>query len=101
MSYTPKSHTPCKVDAWHLTPALAQHVMATYPKVNGPRAQERFVRHHMAKATRSACWDAEFLNWVEQDADKIGEHAAEGTDYRGVPNDSRDDWNRYLMGRDS
>lgn len=84
---------------WTLSTDLAMHIMAIYPKVDGPRAEGRFRNHHRGRGTRSSSWDAEFLNWVGQDADRIGEHSEGGTDYRGVPNDTKGQWNALLMGR--
>ena len=90
-----------KVDEWSVSPELAAHVQKTYPKVNHPRAWDRFMNHHRAKATRSTNFNALFLNWGSEDADKIGEQHDGGTDYKGIPNDSAGDWNDWLMGRGS
>lgn len=85
---------------WTVSPELKAHIDKTFPKVDAARALERFRRHHRTKATKSSSWDSAFISWVEEDAEKIGEHSEGGTDYRGVPNDTRSEWDRYLMGRD-
>lgn len=100
MSYSPAEHRPTKVTEWHVSPELAAYTATEFKQVNLPRALDRFTRHHKGRATRSSSWDAEFLNWLQQDADKIGQHSEDGTDYRGVPNNTAREWDNYLMGRD-
>lgn len=100
MSYVPAQHGPCKVDNWTVSTELVTYTAQQYPKLNLERAYERFCNHHRGRATRSSSWDAAFLNWLEQDADRQGEHLVGGTDYKGLPNDTAADWKKHLMGRD-
>lgn len=97
----PPRHPPRKIrEDWQPTAGTVAFVRSEFPKVDHQRSHGRFVTYHVGKGDKSESWDAAFRLWVEQDADKITDHREGGTDYKGLPNDSADEWTKYLMGRD-